>query len=39
MDDRILWGSVVVLGVLAFAMQLITDRTAKIVDRRRIATN
>ncbi|MGP4021170.1 ABC transporter permease subunit [Saccharopolyspora sp. 5N708] len=34
-DDRILYGSVVVLGVLAFAMQLITDRTAKLVDRRR----
>ncbi|MEV0087985.1 ABC transporter permease subunit [Saccharopolyspora sp. NPDC050642] len=38
-DDRILWGSVVVLGVLAFAMQLITDRTAKLVDRRRTATS
>ena len=36
-DDRILYGSVVVLGVLAFAMQLITDRTAKLVDRRRTA--
>ncbi|MDI2031903.1 methionine ABC transporter permease [Saccharopolyspora sp. TS4A08] len=36
-DDRILWGSVVVLGVLAFGMQLLTDRTAKLVDRRRTA--
>ncbi len=36
-DDRILYGSVVVLGLLAFAMQLITDRTAKLVDRRRTA--
>ncbi|SFS55150.1 methionine ABC transporter permease [Saccharopolyspora flava] len=36
-DDRILWGSVLVLGVLAFGMQLITDRTAKLVDRRRTA--
>ncbi|WP_165939670.1 MULTISPECIES: methionine ABC transporter permease [Saccharopolyspora] len=36
-DDRILYGSVVVLGMLAFAMQLITDRTAKLVDRRRTA--
>jgi D-methionine transport system permease protein len=26
-----------VLGLLAFAMQLITDRTAKLVDRRRTA--
>lgn len=37
-DQRILWGSVVVLGTLAFAMQLITDLIAKIVDRRRTAT-
>ncbi|MEB3366138.1 methionine ABC transporter permease [Saccharopolyspora mangrovi] len=36
-DDRILFGSVVVLGLLAFLMQLITDRTAKLVDRRRTA--
>ncbi|TWF92661.1 ABC transporter permease subunit [Saccharopolyspora dendranthemae] len=36
-DDRVLYGSVVVLGLLAFAMQLITDRTAKLVDRRRTA--
>ncbi|WP_433871337.1 methionine ABC transporter permease [Saccharopolyspora sp. CA-218241] len=36
-DDRLLWGSVVVLGVLAFAMQLATDITAKAVDRRRTA--
>jgi D-methionine transport system permease protein len=34
-DDRILYGSVVVLGVLAFAMQVITDLIAKLVDRRR----
>lgn len=37
-DDRMLYSSVVVLGVLAFAMQLITDRVAKLVDRRRTAT-
>jgi D-methionine transport system permease protein len=37
-DDRILWGSVLVLGALAFAMQVITDLTAKFVDRRRTAT-
>lgn len=36
-DDRILYGSVVVLGLLAFLMQLLTDRTAKLVDRRRTA--
>lgn len=36
-DDRVLYGSVVVLGLLAFAMQLISDRTAKLVDRRRTA--
>ncbi|WP_233576278.1 methionine ABC transporter permease [Saccharopolyspora rhizosphaerae] len=36
-DDRILYGSVVVLGLLAFLIQLITDRTAKLVDRRRTA--
>ncbi|GAA4856330.1 methionine ABC transporter permease [Saccharopolyspora cebuensis] len=36
-DDRLLWGSVVVLGVLAFAMQRATDITAKAVDRRRTA--
>ncbi|MDA3648033.1 ABC transporter permease subunit [Saccharopolyspora indica] len=36
-DDRLLYGSVVVLAVLAFGMQLITDLTAKLVDRRRTA--
>lgn len=37
-DDRILYSSVVVLGGLAFAMQLTTDAVAKIVDRRRSAS-
>ncbi|MCX2732082.1 ABC transporter permease [Saccharopolyspora sp. NFXS83] len=37
-DERVLYGSVVVLAVLAFAMQLLTDFTAKAVDRRRTAT-
>lgn len=37
-DERVLYGSVVVLAVLAFAMQLLTDFTARAVDRRRTAT-
>ena len=37
-DERVLYGSVAVLAVLAFAMQLLTDITAKAVDRRRSAT-
>ncbi|GAA0512788.1 metal ABC transporter permease [Saccharopolyspora subtropica] len=37
-DDRLLYGSVLVLAVLAFGMQLITDSTAKLVDRRRTAS-
>lgn len=37
-DERVLYGSVIVLAVLAFAMQLLTDFTAKAVDRRRSAT-
>ncbi|WP_243790008.1 methionine ABC transporter permease [Saccharopolyspora gloriosae] len=37
-DDRVLYGSVIVLAVLAFGMQLLTDFTAKAVDRRRSAT-
>ncbi|MFC7341874.1 methionine ABC transporter permease [Saccharopolyspora griseoalba] len=36
-DSRILYGSVVVLGALAYAMQLATDLAAKLVDRRRTA--
>ncbi|MFR9731916.1 methionine ABC transporter permease [Saccharopolyspora sp. MS10] len=36
-DQRVLWGSVVVLAALAFGMQLLTDVTAKAVDRRRSA--
>lgn len=37
-DDRVLYSSVVVLGVLAFALQLVTDGVAKVVDRRRSAS-
>ncbi|MDR7302652.1 methionine ABC transporter permease [Haloactinomyces albus] len=38
-DDRILYSSVIVLGALAWGMQLITDFIARIVDRRRTATS
>lgn len=38
-DDRVLYSSVITLGLLAWIMQLITDFSAKAVDRRRSATN
>ncbi|RCW39936.1 D-methionine transport system permease protein [Halopolyspora algeriensis] len=38
-DDRILYSSVILLGALAWGMQLITDFAAKIVDRRRVVTS
>ncbi|SDJ67049.1 D-methionine transport system permease protein [Actinopolyspora mzabensis] len=38
-DDRVLYVSVVLLGILAWGMQLLTDWVTKLVDRRRAATN
>lgn len=38
-DQRVLYVSVILLGALAWAMQLITDLTAKLVDRRRAVAN
>lgn len=38
-DDRVLYTSVITLGALAWVMQLITDFSAKAVDRRRSATH
>ena len=38
-DDRVLYSSVVALGLLAWIMQLVTDFSAKLVDRRRSATH
>ncbi|PRW63778.1 methionine ABC transporter permease [Actinopolyspora mortivallis] len=38
-DDRVLYSAVVLLGVLAWGMQLLTDWVTKLVDRRRALAN
>lgn len=38
-DDRVLYTAVVLLGVLAWGMQLLTDWVTKLVDRRRSLAN